>query len=221
MQYTGPTEQAGKRAANALVPTSLAYAGGQMDFTVDMGSDVRYLAQIQNSGSQQLVQYATRLMIVKGHYDVVSLAVYGQVASEPAPVESYEEKPLPVVEPLPISKAIDPANSSEPKLLAEKLLSIISDSVSLPLVIRLMFCLKPADDDWEDPDFPHLYSDLEDNEADFDLEGIVSSMRRPIQDDIPTDSEAFAKLATRVLDFIGPKVCPSLFYELYTEGPAE
>ncbi|KAJ2917473.1 hypothetical protein MD484_g2906, partial [Candolleomyces efflorescens] len=188
VQYTGPTEQTAKRAANALVPTSLAYAGGQMDFAVDMGPD-----------------YATRLMIVKGHYDVVSLAVYGQVVTEPAPVESYEEKPLPVVQPLPLSKAIDPANSSEPKLLAEKLLSIISDPVPLPLVIRLMFCLKPADDDWEDPEFPHLYSDLEDNEADFDLEGVVSSIRRPIQDDIPNDSEAFAKLATRVLDFIGPK----------------
>ncbi|RXW25465.1 hypothetical protein EST38_g405 [Candolleomyces aberdarensis] len=188
VQYTGPTEQAAKRAANALVPTSIAFAGGQMDFTVDMGPE-----------------YATRLMIVKGHYDVVSLAVYGQVASEPAPVDSYEQKPLPVVQPLPLSKSIDPANSPEPKQLAEKLLSIISDPVSLPLVVRLMFCLKPADDDWEDPDFPHLYSDLEDNEADFDLEGVVSSMRRPIEDDIPADSDAFSKLADRVLDFIGPK----------------
>lgn len=29
-----------QKAANALVPSVIAYAGGQMDFTVDMGADV-------------------------------------------------------------------------------------------------------------------------------------------------------------------------------------
>jgi hypothetical protein len=29
-----------QRAANALVPTSIAYAGGQVDFSVDMGTEV-------------------------------------------------------------------------------------------------------------------------------------------------------------------------------------
>lgn len=31
------------RVANALVPTLIAYAGGQVDFTVDMGAEVRIL----------------------------------------------------------------------------------------------------------------------------------------------------------------------------------
>ena len=30
-----------QRAANALIPTIIAYAGGQVDFTVDMGTEVR------------------------------------------------------------------------------------------------------------------------------------------------------------------------------------
>lgn len=29
-----------QRAANALVPTTIAYAGGQIDFTVDLGTEV-------------------------------------------------------------------------------------------------------------------------------------------------------------------------------------
>ena len=29
-----------QKAANALVPSVIAYAGGQMDFTVDMGTEV-------------------------------------------------------------------------------------------------------------------------------------------------------------------------------------
>jgi len=29
-----------QRAANALIPTVIAYAGGQVDFTVDMGTEV-------------------------------------------------------------------------------------------------------------------------------------------------------------------------------------
>jgi hypothetical protein len=31
-----------QKAANALVPSVIAYAGGQMDFTVDMGPEVCY-----------------------------------------------------------------------------------------------------------------------------------------------------------------------------------
>jgi hypothetical protein len=32
-----------QRAPNALVPTVIAYAGGQVDFTVDMGTEVRWM----------------------------------------------------------------------------------------------------------------------------------------------------------------------------------
>jgi hypothetical protein len=33
-----------QRAANALIPTVIAYAGGQVDFSVDMGTEVRILS---------------------------------------------------------------------------------------------------------------------------------------------------------------------------------
>ena len=54
--------------------------------------------------------------------------------------------------------------------LAEQLLSLIPDSPPLPLVVRLMFCLKPSDDDWDHPDFLNLYADLGGDDESFDLE---------------------------------------------------
>ena len=155
-------------------------------------------------------------MIVKGSYETLSLAIYGEVVSDASPVHSYQPSALPIVEPRPLSRAIDPANSTDPKELAEKLLSIISDPVPLPLVVRLMFCLKPSDEDWEDPEFPHLYSDLENSDEDFDLEGVVASVRRPIRES--TSTEAFTTLANRVADFIGPKVGRSLEMTTSAEG---
>ena len=35
-----PESKEKQRAANALIPTVIAYAGGQVDFTVDMGTEV-------------------------------------------------------------------------------------------------------------------------------------------------------------------------------------
>ena len=63
------------------------------------------------------------------------------------------------------------------------MLSLIPDSPPLPLVVRLMFCLKPSDDDWDHPDFPYLYADLRGDDESFDLEGIVQAISRPIRDD--------------------------------------
>ncbi|EAU84430.1 hypothetical protein CC1G_01426 [Coprinopsis cinerea okayama7 len=175
-----------QRAPNALVPTSIAYAGGQMDFAIDMGTE-----------------YATRLMIIKGNFEVLSMAIYGHVVAEKPPVLSYEPKTLPIVEPFPLSRNLDPANSTEPRALAEKLLALIPNPPRLPLVVRLMFCLKPSDEDWDDPEFPDLYADLEDRDSDFDLEGVVNSVSRPIPDDLPQDT--FLTLVDRVNDFLGPK----------------
>lgn len=36
-----PNSKEKQRVANALIPTIIAYAGGQVDFTVDMGTEVR------------------------------------------------------------------------------------------------------------------------------------------------------------------------------------
>lgn len=41
-----------QRATNALVPTLIAYAGGQMEFTVDMGTEVRHSVSHNESNTQ-------------------------------------------------------------------------------------------------------------------------------------------------------------------------
>ncbi|KAK7054072.1 hypothetical protein R3P38DRAFT_2854473 [Favolaschia claudopus] len=119
-----------QRAANALVPTSIAYAGGEVDFSVDMGPE-----------------YATRLMIFKGEFDSISIAIYGEIVSEAlSEIPSYEPKLLPAVNARPLSRAVDPASMLDPAHLAKQLLSLIPDSPPLALIIRLIPCQTRADD---------------------------------------------------------------------------
>ncbi|KAJ7246562.1 hypothetical protein B0H12DRAFT_1305619 [Mycena haematopus] len=175
-----------QRATNALVPTSLAYAGGQVDFDVEMGTE-----------------YATRLMIVKGPFQSISIAIYGETVSEPpSDVPTYEPKPLPSVHPRPLSRAVDPSSMLDPTHLANQLLSLIPDSPPLALVIRLMFCLKPSDEDWDLPEFPYLHADL-DAENEVDLETAILCTTKPVRDDI--SYESLSAFATKVADSVGPK----------------
>ncbi|KAF8214050.1 hypothetical protein K438DRAFT_1706324 [Mycena galopus ATCC 62051] len=185
---TSAESKAKQRAANALVPTSIAYAGGQVDFSVDMGTE-----------------YATRLMIVKGPFKSISIAIYGQTVEPPSDVPaSYEPKPLPSVHPRPLSRAVDPASMLDPTHLANQLLSLIPDSPPLALVIRLMFCLKPSNEDWDLPDFPYLHADLDtENDDTFDLETALLYTAKPVRDDIAYES--LSAFATRVTDAVGPK----------------
>lgn len=91
-------------------------------------------------------------MIVKGKFDVLSIAIYGDIVTDtPSSTEKYETHPLPSVVPVPLSKAVDPSGSSDPTMLAKQLLALIPNSPPLPLVVRLMFCLKPSNDDWDLP----------------------------------------------------------------------
>lgn len=145
-------------------------------------------------------------MIVKGKFNALSMAIYGDIVSEPPPVQKYEPKPLPSVESIPLSRAVDPSNSSDPTLLAKQLLSLIPDSPPLPLVVRLMFCMKPSNEDWELPDFPYLHADLDGEvEEDFDLQAALRWTSRPVQDD--TSLETLSRFAVRVASCIGQKVC--------------
>ncbi|KAF9006670.1 hypothetical protein BDQ17DRAFT_1352181 [Cyathus striatus] len=175
-----------QRAPNALLPTAIAYAGGQMDFTVDIGTE-----------------YTTRLMIVKGKFEKLSMAIYGNVISESSPVKTHQPTPLPTLESNPLPKSVDPSNSSDPATTAQKLLTLIEDAPSLSLIVRLMLCLKPTDEDWDDPSFPFLFADLTREDEDFDLESIIQCISHPLADG--TSYEDLSKLANRVTDFIGPK----------------
>ncbi|KAL7282662.1 hypothetical protein ACG7TL_004135 [Trametes sanguinea] len=171
--------------SNALVPTSIAYDGGQRDFQIDMGAD-----------------HATRLMIVKGDFESVSMAIYGDVVTEShAAPSNYEPRPLPTVTPAPLPAVLDPANARDPSQLARQLLKLIPDAPELELVIRLVFCLKPSDDDWDLPDFPYLHPDLDSASEDLDLEKALRLTTRPVSDDISLDTVShFAEKVALSLD---------------------
>ncbi|TBU32987.1 hypothetical protein BD311DRAFT_774649 [Dichomitus squalens] len=175
------------KPSNALVPTSIAYSGGQKDFGVNMGAE-----------------YATRLMIVKGAFDSVSMAIYGEVVSDtPAAPEIYEPRPLPSATAVPLAPALDPANARDPTQLARQLLKLIPDAPDLELVIRLVFCLKPPNDDWDLPEFPYLHPDLDEDAHDFDLEKAFRSTTRPVADDV--SPETLSRFAERVARCVNVK----------------
>ncbi|KAH7909400.1 hypothetical protein BJ138DRAFT_1198858 [Hygrophoropsis aurantiaca] len=176
-----------QKPPNALVPTMIAHAGGDVEYTVDMGVD-----------------FATRLMIVRGDFECVSMAIYGETVSDPPPPPiSYTPTLLPVIEPRNIIPSLDPAKNSDPTAVAKQLLALIPQPPPLTLVIRLMFCLKPPNEDWDDPAFPHLYSDLDEDDMDIDLDSAFRCLSRPVADDIPC--EPLERYAEKVADAIGPK----------------
>ncbi|KAF9266285.1 hypothetical protein L218DRAFT_897341 [Marasmius fiardii PR-910] len=180
-----------QRAPNALVPTSIAYAGGQADFTVDLGTE-----------------YATRLMIIKGKFDFVSLAIYGEVADAQPPTENSKDISsisIPQPQPIPLSRSLDVANARDPTELSKQLLSLTNDPPSLSLASRLVLCMKPEVDDWDDPDFPHLYADIK-AELSLDnlsLESAVECLSRPIPED--TSKELMVRFCRAVANQIEPQ----------------
>lgn len=144
-------------------------------------------------------------MIVKGNFTKLSMAIYGDVASElPSSPPSHFPGVVPLHTPMPLSPALDPANSGDPTKLTRNLLSLIPDAPPLPLVIRLMFCLKPANDDWDLPEFPYLHPDLGDNSMNFDLDYAYQLTSQPVADDVPL--EVLQRFADRIADATGPKV---------------
>lgn len=153
-----------------------------------------------------ITQYATRLMIVKGKFEALSMAIYGEIVSDtPPPLPQYEPRSIPSVEPVLLSRAVDPSNSSDPTALARELLTLLPDSPPLPLVVRLMFCLKPSDEDWDLPEFPYLHADLDaETEEEVDLETAILYTSKPVRDDTP--DESLSRFVAKVAGCIGPKV---------------
>jgi hypothetical protein len=156
----------------------------------------------------QRIQHTTRLMIIKGDFQCVSMAIYGEVISEVASLPStYEPQAIPFEHPLSLAPSLDPSHAVDPTLLAKQLLGLIPDSPPLPLIIRLMMCLKPSDDDWDHPDFPFLFNELDDVGEDFDLEKALHRTYKPVADD--TSVESIQGFADRVASLINTKA--SLF----------
>ncbi|KAL0950200.1 hypothetical protein HGRIS_010192 [Hohenbuehelia grisea] len=143
--YCDPKENNRTWLPNALIPTVMTYTGGMQDFPLDIGSS-----------------YKTSLLILKGSFTSLSLAIYGG-ASSPSldePAAAYVPRPLPEISPTPLSASLDPSATPDPTRVARSLLSLIPNAPQISLVVRLMFCLKASNEDWDDPEFPHLYADL-------------------------------------------------------------
>jgi hypothetical protein len=114
------------------------------------------------------------------------MAIYGDIVSEHQPsVQPNDLRQVNSVDTRPLIPALDPSNAADPTLLAKQLLLLIPDAPPLHLIIRLMLCLKPSNDDWDDPDFPYLFADLNDCIEEFGLERALHVTARPIPDDTP------------------------------------
>lgn len=103
-----------------------------------------------------------------------------------------------------LNGSLDPANAKDPTLLARQLLELIPESPSLAIIVRLMYCIKPSDADWEHPDFPYLYVDLGQDIADFSLEKAVKFTAEQISDELTSDQ--LSHFADKIPNIIGPPV---------------
>ena len=126
-------------------------------------------------------------MIIRGKFEKLSLAIYGDIVSESSTSAStYNPRHIPHIVSSALPPSLDVANKADPTELAQSLLTLIPNESrpQLPLIIRLMFCLKPSNEDWEEKDFPHLYSDLENGLDNINLEKAVSMTARPVADSV-------------------------------------
>ena len=144
------------------------------------------------------------MVIIQGQYEYLSMAVFGDVIADVQKVQGYEPRPIPALNSVSIPKSVDPSNSSEPTMIAQQLISLLPDSPSLSLIVRLIFCLKPPNEDWEHPDFPYLYSDLDSEDEMYSIATLVQSISRPVKDDVSVD--ALSTFAEKIIDFLEPNV---------------
>jgi hypothetical protein len=79
-----------------------------------------------------------------------------------------------------------------------------AETAPLPLVICLMFCPKPANDNWDPPELQYLHPDFNEDPIDFDLDYAYQLTGQPVADDVPL--EVLQRFVDRVADTIGPKV---------------
>ena len=120
-------------------------------------------------------------------------------------------KPIPELNSVSLSKSVDPSNSSESTMKAQQLISLLPDSRPLSLIVRLMFCLKFTNEDWEHPD---LYSDLDSEDEMYSIATLVQFISRPINDDDDVSVDALFTFTARIIDFLEPKVSFE-FYRIF------
>jgi hypothetical protein len=91
----------------------------------------------------------------------VTVAIYGDLVSElpteqPAPASTDTIN----IVPSPLPRYLEVSSAPDPTSLAKSLcLEAVGEVTTLHL-LRLMFLLKPADTDWDIPDYPAKYADI-------------------------------------------------------------
>jgi hypothetical protein len=91
----------------------------------------------------------------------VTVAVYGDLVSElstdqPAPASTSSIN----ITPTHLPRYLDVSSAQGPTALAKSLCLEAVGKVTTLHLLRLMFLLKPADTDWDIPDYPAKYADI-------------------------------------------------------------
>ncbi|KZT42990.1 hypothetical protein SISSUDRAFT_800120 [Sistotremastrum suecicum HHB10207 ss-3] len=177
------------KTSNVLSPTSLAYDGGETEYPLDWNAEL-----------------STRLMIIKGDFSSLSLAVYGNPVSESnnsSAISVPTPQTLDALSPPSHNPVLDPANSTDPCFLAKELLNLIPRAPRLDKVVRFIFCLKPSKEDWSRPNFP-LYANWD--QLPFDFEEAIILLSRPLPADTPKD--AISNIARKIKEIVAPLPLP-------------
>lgn len=199
------------KASNVLVPTCLAYGGGEVEFPLEWNTEVQLQYTNLLVVTEGSLQLSTRLMIIRGDFDSLSLAVYGNLVSESsnAPVVSSPfPQALEALKPIPHNPPLDPANSNNPTFLAKELLSQILRAPRLADVVRFVFCLKPSKEDWSRSNFP-FYANWD--QLPTDLDEAIVLLSRPLPEDTPSD--AISNIAHRIKEAVAHRPAVSAIPE--------
>jgi hypothetical protein len=131
----------------------------------------------------------------------VTVAVYGDLVSE-LPTDQPALKTSNInIAPTPLPRYLEVSSAADPTSLAKSLcLEAVGEVTTLHL-LRLMFLLKPADTDWDIPDYPAKYADIGsipelDPMEEYDLihpkqrwvEQVMDELRFPIHDEESPDN---------------------------------
>jgi hypothetical protein len=112
-----------QKVSNALVHTRLAYIGEDTEYRIDMGVQVRNNI-VPLTHTDRLQQCSTRLLVLRGDFVRLSLAIYGTVVAEmPPPSTSYDPQPIEALDRTPLHPSFDVANMDDPTHLANALLN--------------------------------------------------------------------------------------------------
>ena len=147
------------------------------------------------------MEFSTRLMVLKGAFHSISVAVYGEIVPTSASTAfSYSPKPLLNLKLPDLPSQLDPCLSNSITDIANGLLALDSDTPDVKLITQLMFSMKPLDEDWDDPKFPYLYADLRDIDSLRSPKQIIKILSRPISDSVSQDR--MRRLASRMVESV-------------------